>query len=180
MTAPLLVPTRVAVRPAVPDDAAAIALVEAASWSAAYGDLLPGEVVEQYTAPGRWRVWQQVLRAPGPELAFVAEDHLGVVGYASFGPTRDALSRRAGFTGELYTLYILPDSQRRGIGRELVREVQDCLSASRHADMVVWMLKGGPALNFYRRMGAQRLWERQSRLFGHRLNELALGWRHLA
>ncbi|WGF86662.1 GNAT family N-acetyltransferase [Marinivivus vitaminiproducens] len=176
---PLLVPTRVSVRPAVPDDASSIALVEAASWAAAYSDLLPAQVLEHYTAPGRWRTWQSMLRAGGPELAFVAEDDLGVVGYASFGPTRDTLSRRAGFAGELYTLYVLPDSQKRGIGRELFREVQDCLSANGQVSVVVWMLKGGPALNFYRRMGGRRLWERQSRLFGHRLNELALGWREL-
>lgn len=166
-----------AVRPARAEDAAGIAQVEAAAWRDAYAGLLPEPVIAVHADPERRHAWRRRLGASGPELAFVAEDKDGVVGFASFGPTRDAAARRAGYTGEVYTLYVLPERQRLGLGRALFTEARDCLIASGRFGVMLWMLKDGPAGPFYRRLGGRALWRRPTRLLDHPIDEVAFGWR---
>lgn len=165
------------IRPVRAGDGEGIADVERQSWRAAYAGLLPAAVLDRYLDRARGVWWERAVTAG--ELMFVAEAAERIVGFTSFGRARDALSRRAGYDGEIYTLYVLPEWQRRRIGQGLFDEARDCLVASARRHLLVWMLTNGPAETFYRRMGGRRLWERPGRLVGHDLSETAFGWRNL-
>jgi GNAT superfamily N-acetyltransferase len=179
MTDPTLAALRVAVRPAQPADSRGIAAVESAAWRDAYAGLIPAAALDTYLGLRRPDAWRAMVSANGREVVFVAHDADGVIGFASCGPVRDRLCRRAGFTGELYTLYVHPAWQGAGVGRRLFEEVRDCLIAAGRRDLLAWMLKGGPAAPFYRRLHGRRLWERPGSLCGARLTEVAFCWRNL-
>jgi GNAT superfamily N-acetyltransferase len=170
---------RVSVRPALPEDATGIAEVECATWRATYAGLLPQPVLDGYLGRGRSDSWRRLIAARRREVVFVAADEQGAVGFASCGRARDPLCRRAGFDVELYTLYVLPDWQGRRIGARLFEEICGCVVAGARRHLLVWMLKGGPADGFYRKLGGRRLWERPGSLLGARLTEVAFGWRDL-
>ena len=79
---------------------------------------------------------------------FVADDEdMGVVGFGSCGPVRDppeGLSGREIRVGEVYTLYVEPDFQNRGLGRRLLDALFRQLRADGCDTAVLWMLADNP------------------------------------
>lgn len=75
------------VRPAVLDDAEAIAVVHHTSWVQTYSDLLPAVHWESDTVERRAQRWHEQLseEAPGRLSIAVVDDQ--VVGFAKAGPT---------------------------------------------------------------------------------------------
>ena len=132
----------VTVRPAREDDAGAIAGVHVETWRAAYAGLLPQEVLDGLSRRRQTRRWRRAIRDPQAELGqvFVAEDG-GIAGFGS-------ASREA---GEITTLYVRPDAQRRGIGRMLFSRMAEFLEAP----VSLWVLDGNPAAGFYERLGGR-------------------------
>ncbi|HEX5591765.1 MAG TPA: GNAT family N-acetyltransferase [Solirubrobacterales bacterium] len=82
-----------------------------------------------------------------------------IVGFSSFGPTRDADARGA---GEIYALYVDPEHWNTGAGRRLLAESCRRLVEAGYDDGVLWVLRGNEtAERFYladgwRRDGATR------------------------
>ena len=50
---------------------------------------------------------------------------------------------------ELYTLYLLKESQGRGVGKALLGAVMQALGEKGYASMLVWVLQENPAVQFY-------------------------------
>ncbi|MBB3082330.1 GNAT family N-acetyltransferase [Geodermatophilus sabuli] len=101
-------------RPAVAEDAGAVAAVHAragrAAWSAFLGDVLAEPEVD---------TWRERLAEP----AFLVAERTGrVVGFA----------RADERTGEVAYLYVDPDEQGRGTGRQLLAAVLDRLRTAGH------------------------------------------------
>src|SRR5256885_7375576 len=78
----------------------------------------------------------------------------GIVGFADGGPSRD---RIGGLDGELYAIYLLERSQRRGVGRQLVGAVAARLLEAGLTAMSVWVLAGNPACGFYDALGGRQI-----------------------
>src|SRR5256885_780919 len=91
----------------------------------------------------------------GARCIFVAEDAgVGIVGFADGGPSRD---RIGGLDGELYAIYLLERSQRRGVGRQLVGAVAARLLEAGLTAMSVWVLADNPACGFYDALGGRQI-----------------------
>jgi hypothetical protein len=78
----------ITVRSAMPEEAEAIARMHVRSWQAAYRGLFP----DAYLDGLDWREWAERRRADiadGDKQVRVAVDGTVVLGFASFGPTRD-------------------------------------------------------------------------------------------
>jgi ribosomal protein S18 acetylase RimI-like enzyme len=143
------------VRPARPEDAAAVARIRVVTWRSAYRGLMPDHVldaldIDELTA--RWGQYIAECPAKGQEL-FVAETADGqVVGYAAVGPERDGESGR----GEVYAIYVEPSRQARGAGRELMAAGTAWLAARGLLPFILWVLTANqPARRFYERLGGQ-------------------------
>jgi ribosomal protein S18 acetylase RimI-like enzyme len=164
------------VRPAQPDDAAAIARVHVDSWRTTYRKLLPAEFLASLSEAGYTERWQRVI-GEGSSGVYVVEEAGVVVGFASSGRER---AGETGFAGELYAIYVLDSAQRRGHGRELVRAAVGGLREMGLTDMIIWVLRdNAPARRFYERLGGTYVRTQPITIGPATLEEISYGWRNL-
>lgn len=176
------------IRPATAQDAAGIAKVYVDAWRSAYAAILPHRVLLRMSYEGQTRQWAGMIRdRPAAQAVIVAsEADDGVVGFASFGPARfdhrPAAGRFAGEhekVGEVHTLYVLPDFQERGIGRQLLAAAFAALVERRYSCGFVWALRDNHARYFYERVGGKVIAERQERQWGRMTDQVCYGWTDL-
>jgi GNAT superfamily N-acetyltransferase len=152
-------------------DAAAISHVHVQSWLTTYQGLVPESFLASLNEAERVSLWQDWLTRD--ISVFVAELEGEVVGFAGAGGIREPF---AGYDAELYSIYLLKETQGRGIGKALLGAVAKALVLKAHKSMLVWVLEQNPAVRFYEKAGAQRLMSKQIEIGGVHLPELALGW----
>lgn len=164
------------VRPAEPDDAAAIARVHVASWRSAYRGLLPADFLASLSQTHYEERWRRTLSDSSARI-YVAENLDEVVGFASGGPER---AGELGYAGELYAIYILEEAQGRGHGRRLVQAVVGGLRELSIADMIVWVLRDNSAARgFYERLGGAYVRSQPITIGSALLQEVSYGWKSL-
>ena len=78
--------------------------------------------------------------------------------------------------GEIFTLYVAPEHQERGIGRALLFRLFEGLTDRGLNSAVVWVLAQNPARFFYEAMGGRRIAAKQERLWNTTLPQVAYGW----
>jgi len=127
-------------RIARPNDASAVGLVQAVVWRAAYGTVLPREVVDEFDASSFARVWRNSLNTPPSPRHILLVSCTGeqVVGFAAVGPSidRDATDT----SGEVLALGVHPDARRSGHGSRLLNAAVDTLRDKGFSSMCTWLL----------------------------------------
>jgi GNAT superfamily N-acetyltransferase len=163
------------VRQAQASDAPAIAQVHIASWRTTYRGIVPDEHLANLSIERRETYWAgEIAKHDNPQFVLVAEDDTGqVVGFASGGSEREG---DPVYTGELYAIYLLAESQGGGLGRALVQETAARLLAAGHRAMLLWVLADNPSRGFYQRLGGQPLRTKTITMGGITLDEVAYGW----
>ena len=104
---------QVVIRRAEVTDVSSVGSVARATWPVTYAGIIPDDI--QRRLLGSWYSPESLARAlaiPGSSF-FVAESKGEVIGFAQF-------VRRAPDTAELTRIYVLPERQRGGIGRQLL------------------------------------------------------------
>lgn len=135
------------IREARREDAAGIARVYVETWQKTYDGILPAAFLEKLSVTAQTRAWARMIR--GDEIVLVAEVGGEVVGFASGGRETE---HDAFFRGEIFTLYVRPDAQRRGIGAELLVEMLRELRE--FTPVIVWVLEANEgAHRFYEELG---------------------------
>jgi ribosomal protein S18 acetylase RimI-like enzyme len=135
----------VRVRPARPEDAAAVAEVHVRTWQAAYEHVFGAERLAAID-PTRRRTLAERAIASGNVV--VAEQDGKVVGFVSVGPSTDVDGE-----GELFAIYLLPEAWGSGAGRDLMDAAKELLRAS-YTDATLYVLDDNPrARRFYEREG---------------------------
>ena len=164
------------IRVALPNDAAEIARVHVESWRSSYRGLLADEFLDSLSEAGYADRWRRVI-GDGASRVFVVEEPDGVVGFASGGRER---AGESGYEGELYAIYIVAGSQRKGHGRELVHTMAAALREKGLRDMIVWVLRDNvPAREFYERLGGTYVRAQPITIGPTTLEEVSYGWRSL-
>ncbi|MBL8309855.1 MAG: GNAT family N-acetyltransferase [Burkholderiales bacterium] len=164
-------------RRATEGDALAVARVHCDSWRSTYPGLVAAHVIDAWTDVERRYVgWSRII-AERPETLWLAVTNNEVVGFADGGAARD---RNDGFAGQLYSIYLIAEAQRRGIGEGLVALVFDDLNRAGLRSARVEVLKGNqPAICFYKKLGASLVREAPHDITGEPMTELVYGWRSL-
>lgn len=164
------------IRAAKRGDTKAIGRIQVDTWRDAYAGLLPDKVLLHMSAEIEGGRWVRVIERK--EAVVVAEDSkAGVVGFGSCGPSRlGALP----FEGEVYTLYVAPGFQGKGIGRRLLRSLFVELELAGMKSALIWVLKANQSRFFYEAMGGRHVADRDERLWGSVVAESAYGWNELA
>jgi GNAT superfamily N-acetyltransferase len=143
------------VRPAGPDDAPGMGVVNTRAWQVGYVGLLPQDFLDARDPQARADFWCQELAAADPlrrNLVAVCEGE--VMGFASFGRFR-VTAPEAG-VGELTVLNVRPDRWSTGVGSALLAAVHSGLAELGFPVAVLWVISGNTrARRFYERHGWQ-------------------------
>jgi GNAT superfamily N-acetyltransferase len=130
----------VTIREAVADDAAGIADVQVRSWLAAYRGLIDQGFLDRLSCAEHLSMWQHRFEAEDPDLhVLVAEAGDEVVGFSSFGPSKDDDAGVS--TAEVYALYLAPEWFGAGVGRRLIARVVEALGGLGFRDSTLWVLE---------------------------------------
>ena len=169
----------VEIRRARLDDAAGIARVHAESWRATYRGIVPDSFLDAIDvsewAERRRRNLEDPTREP---VSLVADRNGTIVGWSASGPNRETDSP---YASELYTIYVLPGHERRGIGRMLLAASAGALVEQGMSSMMLWVLEDNwPARHFYEAMGGEYVKETQMEIGGAALTEVSYGWSELS
>ena len=172
------------IRRAAKSDAAEIGRVYVETWQSTYAGILPDSMLAQMSDVRQAAWWARALADPGEARGiFVAEDgEMGVVGFGSCGPVREAPEGLDGTetrVGEVYTLYVEPDFQNQGLGRRLLDAMFRQLHADGYDCAVLWMLADNPNRFFYEGMGGQIVGAQRDHFSGAQVAEIAYAWRNL-
>ena len=137
-------------RPARTADAEGVARVYVRSWQATYRGLVPSATLARMNEAGEIPYWRRALARSGQRAVVATAPAGGVVGFLTAGPDRSGGDR---FTAEIYTLYLLPELTRRGIGRRLMAAIAEQLMADGYKAVRVWALRDNPSRGFYTALG---------------------------
>lgn len=139
------------VRYATVDDAEAIASVHVEAWRHAYAGVLPQATLDGLSVEARARMWSQAI-AGARGRVLVAQDGDDILGFAAFGPCRDAGASPA--QHELWAIYVAPGRWRSGAGRSLWDRAREAMVAAGSTAITVWVLaENQPARGFYESIG---------------------------
>ncbi len=148
--------TVLAVRPAGPSDAAAIAGVRIRSWRAAYRGIVPDAVLDGLDPIREAAIWRERLGsgvAAWVRVAFVVEPPVPprLVGFVTAGSARHAGEDGL---GEVWAIYVDPEAQGRGVGRALMDAGMRGLATRGFREAILWVFEANAsARGFYERMG---------------------------
>lgn len=138
-------------RTAQMEDARAISRVHVLGWRAAYAGIMPASFLDQLEEHSREDQWRRILETSS-RSTLVFESDSTVVGFCSFGPSRDDDAMHA--QGEIYSLYILPSDWRKGVGRALLTAACAELRSRGLTSPTLWVASSNdPARRFYERLG---------------------------
>jgi len=163
--------TELSIRAAQPADAKSIGAIYVETWRTTYAGMLPDGVLVGMSEIGHTAHWRYDIGDKG-QIVRVAEIGKQIVGFGSAGPLRNA---RAG-QGEVYTLYVRPDTQGQGVGRRLLLALFEGLLARGYPSAVIYVVAANPSRFFYERLGGKRQIERTERLWGADVAELGYVW----
>jgi GNAT superfamily N-acetyltransferase len=172
------------IRPAGPEDAAALGAMHAACWAEAYPPLveagrLPRGLFEEMTDPARRAAaWARILAAPlMPGGTLLMGEAGAILGFVSVGPARDPA---LGTGGEVTGLYLLRRAQGRGVATALLAAGFAVLRGAGHRDAGAWAVEGNaPAERFYAARGAVPGPRRVEHRGAHALRETGWIWRDM-
>ncbi|WP_369169773.1 N-acetyltransferase family protein [Streptomyces sp. R28] len=139
------------IRQAGPDDASAVAGVHVRSWQAAFAGLVPQpylDAMDPVREEPAWKTRIAETRWPSSGV-LVAETEAGIVGFTSFGPSREGPG-----IAEIGTLYALPEVWSTGVGRQLMSATSAALGRADYALATLWVLEDNQrARRFYEAQG---------------------------
>jgi ribosomal protein S18 acetylase RimI-like enzyme len=164
-----------------------IARVYVDAWRATYAGLLPPKTLvgmdyDRQSVEWSHQIKNKMLHAP---ILVAFDSDAGVIGVTGFGRSRieDRPSRppfmQTGVTlgsGEVFTLYVHPDHQNRGVGRTLLAGAFEGLRERGLDQAYVWVLHDNPARYFYERAGGKLVASRRERMWGVDVAQVAYGW----
>lgn len=144
----------ITVREASGDDAHEIACVHVAAWREAYRGLIPDKILRNLSTDDCARSWTRILGG-ATAATLVAVEGARIIGFVSLGPSHDD-DASAGI-GQLYTIYLLPDRWREGIGTQLHDAALHQLADKRFSTATLWVLGiNDRAISFYYHHGWAR------------------------
>lgn len=179
------------IRQARLQDAKAIGRIEVETWRSTYAGMLPDRVLLRMSEERQAGSWAGFLRhRPGD--VFVALQHerprpaplLGpqggaeprILGFGNCGPQRELAFD---YAGEIYTLYVAPEWQGLGLGRQLLLTLFARLMHCGHRSALVWVVRANPSRFFYERLGGKLVLSRKVPVGGEPVDACGYGWSDL-
>ncbi len=121
-------------------DASSIADVHVRSWQVAYRGLVDQGFLDRLSHAEHLSMWQHRFEAADLDLhVLVAEAAGEVVGFSSFGPSRDDDAGVS--TAEVYAIYVAPEWFGTGVGRKLLAGTVKAFGGLGFRESTLWVLE---------------------------------------
>ena len=165
------------IRLARPGDASEIANVHVSSWRQTYRGLLPADYLAKLDFRKKIDAWSKVIFEHEKFAIYIAEDRMGVIGFATFEAARDVIWEGH---GEVSSIYLLSRFKGRGLGKALLRAGMRELTRRSFQQAYCWVLDGNPTVKFYEHSGAIYSGvSKDDEIAGQKIKELAYVWNTL-
>ncbi|WP_407272845.1 GNAT family N-acetyltransferase [Radiobacillus sp. PE A8.2] len=166
------------IRKAKLDDAESIAEVHVESWKSTYSEFINERDLSNITFEHRRTLWETILKMPNiGQIALVVEQEDGkIVGFISGGQER---TKRFGFDGEIYAVYLYKQYQRMGLGTMMLEAFAKEMKNLGHSSILVWVLTQNPSNRFYIDFGAEKIDQEQTTIGKGTYQETAYGWKEI-
>lgn len=137
------------IRRAKPEDAESVKKIHIAAYQTSYRGYLPDNELDSMVAD-KERIQRTAAYIQTVECHVVQDDNNKIVGFAYvIYPAADIF--------EIQALYIHPHYQRKGFGSALVSKLCAEKKAQGYNKFIVWTLKEGPSIGFYKKMGLRQV-----------------------
>lgn len=165
------------IRIASKEDIKGVSRVYVDSWRNTYRGLVPNDYLDALSYEEVEKKWIDFLNNENESFIYVAiNDTAKIIGFAS-GKSIDQKS----FDGELYSLYLLQECRRLGVGRQLVSAIAKHFKEKGIYSMIVWVMRQNKSgLGFYERMGGKEFNHRTSTFEGTVVEDVAYGWNDIS
>src|SRR5882724_1102422 len=139
------------IRTAKIEDVREIANVHVASWRTTYVGQVPQSFLDELSVPKREAAWTAAFDIPAHRM-LVVEIENEIVGFSSFGPSRDGDGSPD--IGELYAIYLTGATKGCGVGKALWEQTRDLIKALGYSEVTLWVLDTNiRARRFYEKAG---------------------------
>lgn len=165
-------------RPARPEDAAAIAAIHVSAWHHAYAGLIDSALLARQSVESRAKFWQTLLARTDSGLTVLVTEREGrITGFGSAGRQRTPALLDAGYSGEISALYVDPDHIRTGLGTLIFSALLAALRDAGHEHATLWVLADNvQSRNFYEKSRGTLLSHEQHVEALNGIREVAYGW----
>ncbi len=163
----------VRIRPAEPADVPRIAAVHVESWQRSFEGLAPADYLASMSAEKRKRVFAERLTEPTYRLLVAEDKDRSIIGFIDYGKPD---FENFGYDARIYSFYLLPEFQRKGVGTRLFSECMDSLAKDGFGSVCLDTLEMSPYRRFYEKEGG-RIAGRDKHMLGDReFATVIYGW----
>ena len=160
------------IRPAVVADAEKIANVYWTSWQHVYAGVIPPRALQDMLTRRNVRWWKNAIQDETTVL--VLEVRGNVVGYATAGLSR---ARALPQEGEIFEIYLLPEYQGLGFGRELFCAAKKLLASLGCNGTICWSVDVlDQAALFFTALGGQTMAFAEESFGGTLIGKISFVW----
>jgi ribosomal protein S18 acetylase RimI-like enzyme len=168
--------SNIILREATVADCPAVAKVHVQSWKGSFAGIMPQTFLDNMSVEKRAKAFEHRFPDSSYKMYVAEVPGEGIVGFADFGEARELI---AGYEGELYAIYLLPEFQRKGIGERLFNEGVKFLVRNGKSSMYLLALDVSPYRSFYEKMGGRVIGRKQIEIEVRMYDELVYGWDNL-
>lgn len=160
------------IRPSQKTDAHCMACIYVKTWQDTYLSIIPYDYLLSMSIPRHEKAFLNELNDKHI-ISFVAENDGRVIGFTTGGYERNG---DAVYGGEIYTLYVLKNFQRRGVGTGLVAALAMQFELIGIYSMLVRVLELNPYRHFYQKMNGLYLQTERTSFAGEIMDMETYGW----
>ncbi|HKP68114.1 MAG TPA: 3-deoxy-manno-octulosonate cytidylyltransferase [Pyrinomonadaceae bacterium] len=143
---------KIGIRSATSDDVPQIAQVHVESWQESFRGVAPENYLNSLSVDLRRKVFADRLSEPSYRLLVADEHERGVVGFIDFGTPN---FENYGYDARVYSFYLLPEYQRRGLGARLFETCRRAMKDAGYGSMCLDTLEMSPYRKFYEKHGGR-------------------------
>ena len=162
------------IRQATLADAEQIATIHVECWQSAYKNIVTDAFL-QNIRKADWISRRTKQLEANASNTFIAEENGRISGFIIVGKNRGVEK----YEGEVYAIYISPNSFRKGIGKKLFTTGINHLKNIGFGSSIVWVLKDNPCKSFYISLGGKLTGEKEIKIGEQILIEEAYCWKKL-
>ena len=162
------------IRPVEKADLYTFAKIKVETWNNSYKGIVDNIYLEKMDYKKTADKW---LKNFNNENFIVAVSNGQIVGFCRYGNRIDELDRFKDYDSEIYAIYITTDSQRQGIGKEMIKYASNELKKQNKNKVLIWCLKDNfCARKFYEKINGIILGYKKSNIGEKYYDEIAYGY----